>query len=153
MEPRWDGDARGHGIADGRRLSPEIDAFRRTVSSPNWIAEEPEIHLLPHLREACARPEADFALVSTERDADGTFVVTLRSKKAEGIGQIRASLFALIGQIAETATYVRQQPTLGSPDAQRDVIVEVATGIPSGEGPFATHGHLVRFRIQPPNQS
>src|SRR5437763_82180 len=70
MEPRWDGDARGHGIADGRRLSPEIDAFRRTVSSPNWIAEEPEIHLLPHLRDACARPEADFALVSTERDAD-----------------------------------------------------------------------------------
>src|SRR5438874_12728903 len=103
MEPRWEGDARGHGIADGRRLSPEIDEFRRTVSSPNWIAEDPEIHLLPHLRDACARPDADLALVSTERDADGTLVVSLRSKNADGVGQLRAAPCTLIGQTADTA--------------------------------------------------
>ena len=85
---------------------------------------------------------------------DGQFTVRVRGPGTEPGRIIRIRRpFALIGQIAETATYVRQQPTLGSPDAQRDVIVEVATGIPSGEGPFATHGHLVRFRVQPPNQS
>jgi hypothetical protein len=153
VQPRWEDDARGHGVADGRRLSAEIDEFRRTVSSPNWIAEEPELHLLPHLRDACARPDADFVLVSSEVDADGTFVVTLRSKKAHSIGQVRGSLFAVVGQIAETATYVRQRTPLGSPDIQREVVFEVATGIPSSEGPFATHGHLLRFRVQPPTQS
>jgi hypothetical protein len=150
MEPRWEGDGRGHGIADGRRLSSEIDEFRRTVSSPDWVAEAPEVHLLPHLTRACGGPDANFALASTEVASDGTFLVTLRAQKALSRGQIRASLFALIGQIAETTTYIRQRPAdVSSPDPAGDIVYEVATGIRSGDGPFAPHGHLVRFRVQP----
>jgi hypothetical protein len=150
MEPRWEGDLRGRGVADGRRLSNEIDEFRRTITSPDWVAEEPEKHLLPHLQKACGPPDADFSLESTAVEVDGTFVVTLRPRKADNIGQIRAALFALVGQIAEMATYVRQRPQgAGSTNPPREVIFEVATGNPSGEGPFAAHGHLVRFRVQP----
>jgi len=148
MGPRWEGDERGHGVADGRRLSGDVDEFRRTLGEPDWVAEEPQTHLLPHLHKACARPDADFVLEATEVEADGTFVVTLRARNAHGSGQTRAAVFALLGQIAETATYVRERPQrAGSPNPPGEVVFEVATGIPPGDGPFATHGHLVRFRV------
>jgi hypothetical protein len=150
MQPRWEDDERGHGIADGRRLSGDVDEFRRMLSRPDWVAEEPQLHLLPHLRKACEPPDADFALISTDEEADGTFVVTLRARTADSSGRIRAAVFALVGQIAEAATYVRQRPQpAGSPIPHGEVVFEVATGIPSGDGPFATHGHLVRFRVLP----
>jgi hypothetical protein len=58
--------------------------------------------------------------------------------------------FTLVGQIAETATYVRQRPErIVSPDPKNEFVFEVATGIPSGDGPFATHGHLLRRRVRP----
>lgn len=154
MQPHWEGDTRGRGTADGRRLSSEVEQFQRALSLPDWVAEEPELHLLPHLQMACDRPGADFALESTDVDADGTFVVTLRSPNPRSTGQIRAALFALVGQIAETATYVRQRPGHGGfPDPTQEVVFEVATGTPAGEGPYTTHGHLVRFRIQPPTRT
>src|SRR4030081_262683 len=147
MDPRWEGDVRGHGIADGQRLSTEVDEFKRTMSSPGWVTEEPEAHLLPHLQRACARQDADFVLDASEVEADGTFVVRLHPRKALDIGQIRAALFSLLGQVAETVTYVRQRRTPA--DSTSDVAFDVATGIPSGDGPFAPHGHLLRFRIRP----
>lgn len=146
MNPRWEGDSSGHGIADGRRLSKEIDEFNRTITSPGWVTEEPEAHLLPHLQTACAEPTADFALESSEVDPDGTLSVTLGLRDKRGAGEIRAALFALLGQVAETASYVHERPKAGNAD---DVVFDVVTGIPPGDGPFATHGHLLRFLIRP----
>lgn len=154
MQPRWEGDTRGRGIADGRPLSSEVEQFQGALNLPDWVAEEPELHLLPHLQRACDRPDAEFAVESTGADADGRFVVTLRSRNPRSIGQIRAALFALVGQIAETATYVRQRPgRRGFPDPTEEVVFEIATGTPAGDGPTATHGHLIRFRIQPPTRT
>ena len=150
MEPRWEDDERGHGVGDGRRLSGDVDEFRSLLTSPDWVAEEPEAHLLPHLQKACAPPGADFVLESNEVEGDGTLVVRLRPRRAGDRGQIRGALFALLGQVAESATYVRQRPQRAvSPNPPDEVVFEVATGVPSGDGPFATHGHLVRFRVLP----
>jgi hypothetical protein len=146
VQPRWDGDVRGRGIADGRRFSGELDEFNRIITSPGWVTEEPEAHLLPHLQTACARPTADFALESSEVNPDGTLSVTLGLRDKRGAGEIRAALFALLGQVAETATYVRERRKAGN---ATDVVFDVVTGIPPADGPFATHGHLLRFLIRP----
>lgn len=140
MEPRWDSDDRGHGIADASRAIGQLDELRRLAMSPDWIAESPELHLLPHLVEACRRPEAVFSLGASTVDAGGALVVELHPhNSAAGVGEIRAAVVALVGQVAETVTYIRQF---------RDPLrFEVVTGIAPDEGPFATHGHLLTLYI------
>ncbi len=68
------------------------------------------------------------------------------SRLAEGIEelrrlasvQIRAAVLCLIGQIAETGTYIRQR--------REPLSFEVLTGV-VGDSPFASHGHLLILRI------
>ena len=55
-----------------------------------------------------------------------------------GLGQIRAAVLCLIGQIAETGTYIRQR--------REPLSFEVLTGV-VGDSPFASHGHLLILRI------
>ena len=140
MKPRWDGDDRGHGIADGSKAIGQFDEFRRLAMSPDWVAESPELHLLPHLVEACRRSDAVFTLGSSTVDADGALVVELhRRNSSAGVGEIRAAVVALVGQVAETVTYIRQY---------RDPLrFEVVTGIAPDDRRFATHGHLLTLRI------
>ena len=140
MKPRWDGDERGHGISDASKAIGQLDELRRLANSPDWVAESPELHLVPHLVEACRRPDAAFTLGSSTVDADGGLLVELNPRNASaGVGEIRAAAVALIGQVAETVTYIRQY---------RDPLrFEVVTGIAPDDGPFATHGHLLTLRI------
>jgi hypothetical protein len=55
---------------------------------------------------------------------------------------VRAAMFALLGAIAEPATYVRQRRT----DADTTLVFEVVTGIVD-EAPFAPHGHTLRLSV------
>jgi hypothetical protein len=57
---------------------------------------------------------------------------------------VRRAVYALVGSIAETATYVRQRRNGGS------VAFELVTGIIGEDARFEPHGHAVRFLVALP---
>ena len=73
---RWDGDERGKGVADARNFAPGAASLLDAMQEGTWIAEEPELHLLPHLRHACE--SLPFELVAARTADDGSFDVDLR---------------------------------------------------------------------------
>jgi hypothetical protein len=63
---RWDGDERGHGVTDGAALAPGVQRLLTATTQPDWVAEDPDAHLLPHLRRACGQPGSPWTLRSAE---------------------------------------------------------------------------------------
>ena len=55
MPARWDGDDRGQGIGDAAQLVPGASELIAAFGQPSWVAEEPELHLLPHIKAWCQR--------------------------------------------------------------------------------------------------
>ena len=109
------------------------------MRSPNWVAEQPEVHLLPHLQRSCE--SLPFELVDARVSEDGSYDVELRwAGDTDRIGEVRAAVFALVGGFAEVFTYVRQRR---GADA---VVFEVVTGILDAES-FSPHGHAVRLTV------
>ena len=53
--------------------------------------------------------------------------------KSVGVGAIRASVFKLLGGIAEPASYIRQRRTESAPAAPAMLTFEVVTGILEGD--------------------
>jgi hypothetical protein len=142
MSRRWADDERGEGVADGRAFAPGADELVAALRQEKWVAEEPELHLLPHIERACA--VSRFQLRAVSRAADGAFDVKLDWAGDGGsIGAIREAVFALVGSFAESATYVRQRRAEG-----QALQFEVATGT-LGDGAFAPHGHTLRLTIEP----
>jgi hypothetical protein len=139
---RWDGDERGEGVADAGSFAPGAAELVEAMRSPNWVAEQPEAHLLPHLRRSCE--SLPLELGDARVTDDGSFDVDLRwTGEANRIAEVRAAVFALVGGFAEISTYVRQRvPESGDP-----VVFEVVTGFLDAESSFAPHGHTVRFRV------
>src|SRR5947209_2737853 len=138
---RWDGDARGEGIADGAWLAGDVRRFLAALEADRWVAEDADAHLLPHLRRACAEAGSPWALQAAEM-VDAVYVVTLEwSAETPSRGRLRADVFALLGAIAESATYVRQRVADGA------ICYDIATGMLDDDSPFRPHGHLVQFRI------
>jgi hypothetical protein len=145
VDLRWDGDEHGDGVADASALAAGavelVDAMRR----PRWVAEEPEIHLLPHIERACRT--LPFEIDNAATAADGSFDLRLRwTEQAQQVGQVRAAAFALVGSFAEVSTYVRQRRIAAPADEGETLVFEVATGILGG-GAFAPHGHTVRITV------
>jgi hypothetical protein len=112
------------------------------TEAAGWVAEEPDAHLLPHL--AAAAEGSPVRIDGTTTDLDGTFVVDLvwigpdePTRQA-----VRAVLFELVGTVAETVTLIHEPP------AARGRELEVLTGSRDGEGPFAGHGHTIRFTVR-----
>jgi len=141
---RWDDDARGIGTGDARAWRRLVETLATVVDEEGWVAEEPELHLLPHLETAIAA--GPLAIRGSRTDADGTFVADLAWV---GPGEpsrlaIRSALYALIATIAETVTVLHEPP-----EAQGRVI-EVLSGSADGDGPFAGHGHTVRLVVSAP---
>ena len=52
-----------------------VETLATVVDEDGWVAEEPELHLLPHLEAAAAA--GPLAIRGSRTDADGTFVVDL----------------------------------------------------------------------------
>jgi hypothetical protein len=141
---RWDDDARGTGTGDARAWRPLVETLARVIDEVGWVAEEPELHLLPHLGAATAT--GPLAIQSTRTRHDGTFEVELAwvGPDEPSRGAIRSALYALIATIAETVTVLHEPP-----DAQGRVL-EVLSGSAGGDGPFAGHGHTLRLRVTAP---
>lgn len=139
---RWDTDERGRGVASAKQSLPAIEQLKELAETGDWVAEDPEIHLLPGIRE---RAEISaFSLDSFEVEPDGAFRVRLGSATKLSRREIRQSVWSILGGVVELSTLVRES---ASGDAVR---FEVVTGIPPDEGRFATHGHTIRIEVAQP---
>jgi hypothetical protein len=76
LSRRWDGDTRGSGVGDAAALTSGVAELLEATRAPAWVAEDPETHLLPHLRHAAAALQ--LVLEEAASEADGAFVVELR---------------------------------------------------------------------------
>ena len=139
---RWDGDETGRGIAGAGHLTGPVDALRVAMVQPDWVAEDPEAHLLPHIRSGLP----DGVRIGTEVSDAGELVVTLEvAHVAENRpkANVRSLAYRLLGTFAEPSTFVEERPVEGGAE------FVVVTGLLDGQTRFLPHGHTVRLVIRP----
>ena len=136
---RWDTDERFTGVADASAFAVAVEELAGLARRPGWVAEEPEAHLVPHLRGA---EVAGLRLSGWHTGEDGVLEAVAEYVAGESRGDLRRRAWALLGTIAEPAASVRELP-----DGD-NVVFEVVMGIPDG-GHFASHGHTVRLTLRP----
>lgn len=137
---RWDTDDRFTGVADASDFAAAIAELAALARRPGWVAEDPEIHLVPHLRGASVD---GVRIVQIRAGEDGVLAVDAECDPAASRGELRRLAWALLGAVAEPAASVRER---------RDgdtAVFEVVTGIPDGAGLFASHGHTLRLTLMP----
>jgi hypothetical protein len=144
MNRRWDHDERGHGVADARQLVAGARELVAAFGARDWVAEDPELHLKPHVDAWCTA-DGRLALTRAYSDDHGAFVLDLEWLAGPaGPGEVRAAVYALIGQFAESATYVRQRRNSNGGRVPK-LRFEVGTG--ELDGVFASHGHAVVINV------
>jgi hypothetical protein len=115
---------------------------------PAWVAEQPELHLLPHIEAWCER-DGRLALTGALTNDAHAYVLDLEWRDATGsLGAARAAVFSLIGSFAETATYIRQRRVAA--DGGRCAMklqFEVGTGELAPAASFEPHGHVVLINV------
>jgi hypothetical protein len=142
---RWDGDERGDGVADASQFVEGAAELIAAMRRPHWVAEEPELHLLPHLERACQT--LPLQILNARNLEDGSYEVQLAWTADEsGVGVIRASIFSLLGGIAEPCSFIRQRWTKSGEGSASTLAFEVVTGIVDEE-PFKPHGHTLRLTV------
>jgi hypothetical protein len=141
--PRWDPDDRGVGVGDASAHLATLDALSEAAARPGWVAEEPEVHLLPHLRDAVAADGSLLAIDAATTDPDGMFVLEARwtGGAAADARTVRVAALALIAAVHESTTAIHERH-----EADADVY-EVVTGVLPDDSTFATHGHTLRLRV------
>jgi hypothetical protein len=137
---RWDTDERFAGVSDASAFAPGVEELAELARRPGWVTEEPEAHLVPHLRSANID---GLQLVDCETGESGVLAVTATYRPGASRSDIRRRAWALLGTIAEPAASVREHAD------RQAVVFEVVTGIPDGPGPFASHGHTLRLTLRP----
>jgi hypothetical protein len=144
MGPRWDGDDRRQGIGDAGQLVSGASELTAAFRQPTWVAEQPEVHLLPHVEAWCKR-EGRVALTRAHTDGRNAYVLDLNWRGAtSSVGEVRAAVFSLVGSFAESATYVRQRLVAGNGGSSAmELQFEVGTGELAPDARFEPHGHVV----------
>ena len=121
-------------------MSAYVDELADLVTLPDWIAEEPDLHLLPHIERAIgAEPDAS---ISRAAIVDAVLQVDLVIAAGASRGRARELAYRVVAAFGEAVTLVRQA---GDPD---EPTFEVVTGMLPGSGEFATHGHRVTIRVR-----
>ena len=123
-------------------MVPWVDELRELLVTADWVTEEPEMHLLPHLERAIAQ-ESNATLAST-RVAAGVLELDVDLHEEASPGATRALAHRLIAAVAEGVTLVRQTGN------HRVAAFDVVTGTPPATSSFATHGHTLRIRVRSP---
>jgi len=137
---RWDVDSRGRGIAGAPDLAPEARRLADALDLADWIAEEPEVHLVPHIERVCAATESPVELAGWSVDAHGTLVVRLLPRAPLDRRAQRSAAYAVIAAMGESRALIRELPDGDSWD--------VVTGVLDGDTDFAAHGHRLRIIIE-----
>ena len=137
MKRRWDIDERGHGVADARQFADSARELVAAMETTDWVTEEPEAHLLPHIRRISAA--SPLSLLAAEVDEDGVLVVELRWEG--GDESHWPEVWKVIGSFAESASYLHHRRENGTE------AFEVVTGMLAGQTHFAPYGHTVRLRV------
>lgn len=135
---RWDTDERGHGIGDASAHLPAINELADLAARPDWVAEDPEEHLLPGLRQGAEA--TGLTITSYAATPDGTFTVHVKGASGMSKRQMRQAAWTALGAVAELSSHVRETRN------DDGVTFEVVTGQPEG-GHFATHGHSLRLVV------
>lgn len=144
---RWDNDTRTHGTADGSWIVPGVRRLLDALTEQDWVAENPDQHLLPHLNEACESAGSPWTLTSVAL-RDGVYVVVLEwNHSGPSLRLLRADAYALIGVVAEGATFIHERKI------DKAIEYHVTTGLLDGDTPFKGHGHLLRLRVGGPSVS
>jgi hypothetical protein len=147
MTARWDGDDRGQGIGAAAQLVPGATELIAAFRKPGWVAEQPEVHLLPHV-QAWSRRDERLALTGADSNGTAAYVLDFQwLDAAGGVGAARAAVFALIGSFAEAATYVRQRHRTDGDRSAVTLQFEVGTGELAPDTRFAPHGHVVVINV------
>jgi hypothetical protein len=134
---RWDNDERGRGIASAAAFTPAIERLLAASREPDWVAEEPEHHLVSHVRRLC---EARGWTLTAELE-DAVLVLDVGLPPGTERSELRVAGYALVGTFSEECTHLHQRDQNGA------VELDVVTGMPDGFEQFAPHGHAVRLRI------
>ena len=148
MPARWDGDRRGRGVGDAAQLVPGASALVAAFKDTGWVAEQPEIHLRPHVEAWCERDQR-LAMSGAYTDGRHAYVLDLEWRAAPAsVGEARAAVFSLIGSFAESATYVCQRRVAGDADGTPQKLqFEVGTGELAPDARFEPHGHVVLINV------
>jgi len=137
---RWEGDERLRGVAGTGGVGPDLATLMVAAGTAGWISEEPDQHLLPHLLAALETATDKLSLVSWRIDG-ASLELTLSCPDGTSARETRGAIFRLLGTVAESTTFVRETVV----DKARRY--EVCTGTLDGDGPFAGHGHTLRFVV------
>jgi hypothetical protein len=138
MRARWDTDERGRGIASAAAFAPALERLLEAAREPDWVAEEPEHHLLPHVRRLC--DERGWT-VSAETD-EAVLALDVGLPAGTGRRELTIAGYALVGTFSEESSHIEQRQTNGL------IEFDVVTGMPGGSEQFGPHGHTVRLRIR-----
>ena len=138
---RWDGDTRGAGVGDASAAVPGLRELLELAARPDWVAEEPEVHLEDTVRRAA--DVVGLTVTGTQTADDGTFVVTLTHDPSLNRRAVRVAAWGVLAGVAETTTHVRESVT--DPGTE----LRVVTGVPDTPGGFAAHGHHLVLRLTP----
>jgi hypothetical protein len=137
---RWDTDARFTGVADAGVFADAVQELAQLSRRPGWVAEEPDVHLVPHLQNASV---PGVRVLACHTGDDGVLNVSAEHGPGDSRREIRTQAWALLGHIAEPLGSVHEHR------AGDAVVFDVITGMPSQSGPFATHGHTLRLSLRP----
>jgi hypothetical protein len=142
---RWDIDERGDGVADATEQAARIAELQTHAERPLWIAEQPDVHLWPHLERAIRAPGSPWTGVDWSIDGDGRLIVDLAHPPIEG-DRLRAGLqvevLKLLGHVVESSTYLEIER-----QGEDVLVVDVVTGVLDDQSQFRAHGHTLRFRV------
>ena len=138
MPRRWDNDERGHGVASAAASVDDLDRLRTAMLEPDWVAEEPDLHLLPHIRRLC--DERSWALARADVVDDMLEVEVVVPAAVEPT----ETAFTILGTFAEASTHVVVQAA----EAGKSAELLATTGMLEGDGAFAPHGHTVRIAVR-----
>jgi uncharacterized protein YihD (DUF1040 family) len=139
MRKRWDNDERGHGVASAAASVEDLDRLRTAMLEPDWVAEEPDLHLLPHIRRLCDERSWTLARADVVEDVLEVEVVV-----APAAVEPTEAAFTVLGTFAEASTHVVVQAA----EAGKSVELLATTGMLEGDGAFAPHGHTVRIAVR-----
>ncbi|MFC9768602.1 hypothetical protein [Rhodococcus jostii] len=136
---RWDTDEHFTGLASGRSFAPNVGRLVAHLEREGWVTEDPDAHLLPHLQGFCEQPDSRWRLIGARLLDDGVYAVDIgpSAEMATPNLPIRETI-PLLGQVAEASFAVQQID---------ENTIECVTGMLDGDGPYATHGHLIRLHI------